>query len=103
MMTKFFFALDRPSAGDGWWLNYLLVTAYLVNYWKYERSATFEYKFSTLIVVGLALQTEVIHFTPKIKNGIVRRILRALPPAAVSLLLICVLRQGMNRLWKIHF
>lgn len=72
-----------------------MLIAYLVNCWKYERAATFEYKFSAIITVGLVLQTEVIHFTPKISNGFLRLFLQIIPPTVNTLLLIFVLHQGL--------
>lgn len=86
--------MNRPSASNGWCLSYLLLASYLVNCWKYERSATFEYKFSAVITFGMLLQTEVIHYAPKVRRRIVRWTLQVIPPIAVSLLLIFVLYQG---------
>ncbi|XP_031626122.1 dolichol kinase [Contarinia nasturtii] len=83
----------RPLASNGWWLSYLLSAAYLVNRWKYERSATFEYKFSTVIAFGMALQSMVFHFASQFRSKIFLWILRIVPCAAVSLLLIFFLYQ----------
>lgn len=87
----------RPSAGDGWWLCYLLLAAYLVNCWKFQKSITFEYKFSTILAAGLVLQTETIHWNPKIRSRIFRVAFHLTAPIVTCLLLIFLLNQGMNK------
>lgn len=43
---------------------------------------------------GMVLQTEIIHYSPKIGRRLVRSILYAIPPTSISLLLIFFLYQG---------
>lgn len=95
--------INRPSAGSGWWLSYLLVVAYLVNCWKLERSASFEYTFSTIITFGLLLQTEYIHFGTKINNQIMRWILYLVPAFVTSSLLFWILKQGLSGNYANYF
>lgn len=80
--------------GHGWWLSYLVLGAYLVNCWKFEKSISFEYKFSTVITFGMVLQTEAIHFSPKIQIQPLRYALYSIPTVAISTILVAVLYQG---------
>lgn len=90
----FIFFSNRPLAGHGWWLCYLLFGAYFVNYWKFEKSINFEYKFSTVITFGMVLLTETVHISPIFKNRMLRYALFSIPSIVVSLTLIFVLHQG---------
>lgn len=91
-----FLNVVRPSAGDGWWLCYLLLAAYLVNCWKFEKSTTFEYKVSTVLAFGLVLQTETIHFNTKKNGRLLQLVFHLIAPIVTCLLLIFLLNQGMK-------
>lgn len=73
----------RPSNGSGLWLAYLLPIAYAVNWWQHQRSVSYEYVFSTIISIGLALQTQAIYLDERA----IQYLLFFTPPIATSTLI----------------
>lgn len=84
----------RPFAGPGWWLCALVPISYLINSWKHQRAQTFAYKLSTIISIGLLIQSLAIFIG--IKYSFRRnKIIQLLPPILVTSTLIYVcLKQG---------
>lgn len=89
--------LFRPSASSGWWLGYLLAIAYSVSYWKHERSSSLEYKLSTIVIAGLALETTTIFIGMRTKTKVARLSLYFVAPSLTSFFVFYCLHQGLLR------
>lgn len=84
----------RPSASSGWWLRGLLSAAYLVNCWKHEKSLTFEYKYSSVIAFGTALQATAHYYELVVHKRIYRLMLNLVPAILTAISIYWYLGQG---------
>lgn len=80
-------------------MSALIPSAYLINVWKHDRALTFEYKFSSIIVFGLFLQT--LEIWTQSKKLIGRRIViilfvKLIPAAVIAFLLRICLHQSIG-------
>lgn len=73
----------------------LLPTALVANLWTYSNSVSFEYELSSLVSVGLLLQSLVI--VARIQTNRKLTVVRALPAALTSSLIYLLLKQS-NRM-----